>query len=246
MAMALLAGLLVSRESLATVSYEGGSYDGYGTSTSAESPLSPVDMVFFAVTGQDGRCLVEWETASEIDFLGFNLQRSMYEDSGYAQVNDSLIHGHGNPVDTAFYSCTDPSVTNGLTYWYRLETIDRSAKSSFLAPDSATPLLTGISDSRLPISNYQLEIHPNPFSHNTVVEFRVRCVETPYMVSLQIHDLSGRVVKSFPFNHLTIQPFNQVLWDGRTNNGKRAREGIYFINLRVGDMKRTSKLVLLR
>jgi flagellar hook assembly protein FlgD len=48
-------------------------------------------------------------------------------------------------------------------------------------------------------------------------------------MSLHIHDLSGRLIKSLPFNHLTIQPFNHVSWDGTDASGKQADSGVYFV-----------------
>jgi flagellar hook assembly protein FlgD len=62
-------------------------------------------------------------------------------------------------------------------------------------------------------------------------------------MSLQIHDLAGRLVKSFPFNHLTIQPFNQMTWDGRDDHGKSVPKGIYFCKLEAGETIAVEKLV---
>jgi hypothetical protein len=50
---------------------------------------------------------------------------------------------------------------------------------------------------QLSIRNYQLTVHPNPFVHSAevgaqgIVPFAKGSVETPYMVSLQVHDLSN-------------------------------------------------------
>jgi hypothetical protein len=95
------------------------------------------------------------------------------------------------------------------------------------------------SNYQLSTGNGQLSIHPNPFTHNTVMEFIVHSsefvdVETRHVMSLHIHDLSGRLVKSFPFNHLTIQPFNQITWDGTDNQGKSVPKGIYLCKIKAG------------
>jgi beta propeller repeat protein len=94
----------------------------------------------------------------------------------------------------------------------------------------------------------RLQVSPNPFTHNTVVEFVVRSSEfvdeeTRYVMSLQIHDLAGRLVKSFPFNHSTIQPFNQIAWDGKDSHGKNVEPGIYFCQLRTSTGIITRKLI---
>jgi flagellar hook assembly protein FlgD len=84
---------------------------------------------------------------------------------------------------------------------------------------------------QLSISSSQLTVAPNPFTHNTVVEFGVHSSEfvDKKPLTLQIHDLAGRLVKSFPFNHLTIEPFNRIEWDGRDNTGEQVKPGIYFL-----------------
>jgi hypothetical protein len=87
-------------------------------------------------------------------------------------------------------------------------------------------------------------IYPNPFAHNTVIQFGD--VETRHVMSLQIYDLSGRLVRSFPFNHLTIQPFNQVTWDGRDDSGKRVPTGIYLCRLDANGFRDTRKLILMK
>jgi hypothetical protein len=96
----------------------------------------------------------------------------------------------------------------------------------------------GVTESnyQLAMGNGQLAIHPNPFTHNTVVEFGVRSSEfvdgeTRHVMSLHIYDLSGRLVRSFPFNHLTIQPFNQITWNGKDDTGKEVGAGIYFVKI---------------
>jgi flagellar hook assembly protein FlgD len=84
---------------------------------------------------------------------------------------------------------------------------------------------------------------PNPFIHKTVIQFVV--VETPDMVSLQIHDLTGRVVQAFDLtNHQS--PFNQITWDGTDRHGKDVAPGIYFCKLRAGEHTITKKMFLAR
>ncbi|MCK4352915.1 T9SS type A sorting domain-containing protein [candidate division WOR-3 bacterium] len=91
------------------------------------------------------------------------------------------------------------------------------------------------------------EAYPNPFSKETVIRYSLP-VESE-RVSLGIYDLSGRLIRSLvdgPINHLTNQPFNQVVWDGGDELGKKVPSGIYFYKLTCGDFKATKKLLLIR
>ena len=68
---------------------------------------------------------VEWETATLIDNLGFNLYRADSPGGPYAKLNDALIPSQapGSPIG-AVYVWTDAAVQMGRTYYYRLEDVD--------------------------------------------------------------------------------------------------------------------------
>ena len=83
--------------------------------------------------------LVEWETASEIDNEGFNIWRSQAEDGQYIKLNEAMIPPQGSPITGASYSYIDDTVTNGVTYYYKLEDVDIYGTSTFHGPVSARP-----------------------------------------------------------------------------------------------------------
>ncbi|MEO0189901.1 MAG: T9SS type A sorting domain-containing protein, partial [candidate division WOR-3 bacterium] len=87
-----------------------------------------------------------------------------------------------------------------------------------------------------------LQICPNPCRDHLVIKFEIRHPKSE--ISLSVYDVSGRVVKQF--NHLTIQPFNQLVWDGRDDLGRKLPAGVYFVRLEAGDYKQVEKAVLLR
>jgi len=43
-----------------------------------------------------------------------------------------------------------------------------------------------------------------------------------------------------------IQPFNQVIWDGKDDNENYLPSGIYFVKLKTGDSSQFKKIILLR
>jgi hypothetical protein len=93
----------------------------------------------------------------------------------------------------------------------------------------------GVEESNYQLStgNGQLSIHPNPFTHNAVVEFGVRSWEfvDEKPSALKIYDLGGRLVRVLPFNYSTIQPFNQTTRDGVVV-GERLEAGVYFVKVK--------------
>ncbi|MDI6839876.1 MAG: hypothetical protein QMD71_03315 [bacterium] len=80
--------------------------------------------------------------------------------------------------------------------------------------------------SKISAGSCGLEAYPNPFRDKTVIRVqglgRGLINQTP---TLQIYDLAGRIVKSFPLitSHLSLS--TAVYWDGSDNDGKKLGTG---------------------
>jgi hypothetical protein len=93
-----------------------------------------------------------------------------------------------------------------------------------------------------------LEVCPNPFHQMATIKFQIPNpndqINSKSQISLKIYDATGRLVRQF--NHLTNYSFNQVVWDGTDDFGRRLPAGIYFIRLESDGFKETEKVILLR
>ena len=99
-----------------------------------------VELSWFKASAGDGRVVLTWETASEMDNLGFKLLRSTsLNASRFAQLNHGLIPGAGTTAEPQFYSYTDENVVNGVTYYYCLVAIDYSGVEQRSNLVAATP-----------------------------------------------------------------------------------------------------------
>lgn len=97
-----------------------------------------VTLVSFEAEGIDGKVILTWETASELDNAGFFIQRSNSETGTYQRIS-FFIPSMGDDVVGAQYYFEDDAVTNGVTYWYKLEALDYSQNADFYGPISVTP-----------------------------------------------------------------------------------------------------------
>jgi hypothetical protein len=104
---------------------------------------SPVSLVSFDAVPYDSAVVLNWMTGLEWNHQGFNVYRSLSPDTGFAQINSSLIRNaiisstaHGT------YQFYDTSVLNGVTYYYRIEDIATNGTRKLHGPVSATPLPT--------------------------------------------------------------------------------------------------------
>jgi hypothetical protein len=87
-----------------------------------------------------------------------------------------------------------------------------------------------------------LQNYPNPFNNETVIRFSV---QKPAQVSLAIYNILGQRVRTLVEATLQAGPQN-VRWDGKDEKGIDLSSGIYFYQLKVGDLKQTRRLVLLK
>ena len=97
-----------------------------------------VELVSFTAEGFPGLVTIKWETASEMDTVGFNVLRSGTDDGIYNQINSPLIPAKGSSTQGASYEFVDDTVESGKTYYYKLEDLDASGGRSFYGPVSAT------------------------------------------------------------------------------------------------------------
>ncbi|MFH1636597.1 MAG: hypothetical protein ABIG63_21660 [Chloroflexota bacterium] len=93
-----------------------------------------IELASFTATVHDGYVLLQWETISEIDNAGFNLWRSASAGGEYVKLNAKLIPAQGGPALGASYTYQDTTVTEGMTYYYKLEDVDTHGVSTLHGP----------------------------------------------------------------------------------------------------------------
>jgi hypothetical protein len=83
---------------------------------------------------------------------------------------------------------------------------------------------------------------PNPFTLSTSIAYHVPHESE---VSIQIYDVSGRLVRTLvdgatdPGRHLAV-------WDGRSDSGESVGSGVYFCTMEADDYTASHKMMLLR
>lgn len=85
-----------------------------------------VDLSFIRGIGLDAGSLIVWETAAEVDALGFNVYRAAAPDGPFVLVNPRLIAAKGSASGGASYVLRD--APGAGTFLYRLEDVDSAGK----------------------------------------------------------------------------------------------------------------------
>ncbi len=90
----------------------------------------------------------------------------------------------------------------------------------------------------------KLSNYPNPFNPSTTISFSV--TQNSGFVTLDIYNIKGQKVKSFPINQFTNSPVHQIIWDGKDYNNKQVSSGIYFYKLQTVDFQQVKKMMLIK
>jgi hypothetical protein len=86
--------------------------------------------------GSDG--VVQWETASEVGTVGFNLLRQDPASGAFTQVNDGLLPGLLTAPQGGVYRYPDRAVAPGETYTYQLQEVEARGAIRTYGPFTVT------------------------------------------------------------------------------------------------------------
>lgn len=153
--------------------------DGWG-----EAPL-PVELTFFSAKSVKGGVALTWQTATEVNNYGFEIQRSGNRDQETGNSWDVIgfVPGNGNSNSEKSYSFTDRNVANATKYFYRLKQIDTDGKYDY---SKEVEVITAMSESFELVQNY-----PNPFNPSTVISYHLTQNGN---VKLTVFDILGKEI----------------------------------------------------
>ncbi len=103
--------------------------------------LLMLGLIAVAVAGMQPGIQIRWVTESELDVTGYNLYRSPEPDGAFRQINPNLLPPAADPFLGAEHFYEDTDVRLGRTYYYELETIDRSGNRTRSQPIGLRPSL---------------------------------------------------------------------------------------------------------
>ncbi len=204
----------------------------------------PVTLSVFEALPGHGKVLLRWVTESEVNNLGFILQRAAGESGPFVDIatyqSDKTLRGSGNSATRREYTFEDQTVTNGTTYFYRLFDVDFNGNRTFLSMVSATP-------KEIPMEFVLHPNFPNPFNPSTTLRFSIpeQLKGAGEKITLVIYNAKGQEVRRLweaPYQPGTYR----VRWDGRDDSGRIVASGLYIAVLRVGYDSRSQKMLFIR
>ncbi|HEX4877104.1 MAG TPA: M43 family zinc metalloprotease, partial [Chitinophagaceae bacterium] len=137
----------------------------------------PVSYISFTATALDKSIALNWQVATELNNLGFEVERST-NGTDFEQIG--WVNGRGTATGQGSYSFNDNYVVPGVYYYYRLRQKDMDGKENLSVIRRA--IITG--------SRMQVLISPNPASES----FRIFVPGWDGMAGLSLYDANGRLV----------------------------------------------------
>ena len=159
-----------------------------------DSPV-PVELSTFKVTFvKHGIVSLCWETATELNNYGFELQRAIEQKFEYFTdwKKIAFIEGHGNSNSPKEYNYTDTlRATKPLTVYYRLKQIDTDGQYEY-----SNVIKTTVDNV---LSEPTLFVYPNPFNSEINIE---AYFETAVNVTGIIFNLLGEEIERWVDNDI--------------------------------------------
>ena len=183
-----------------------------------EFPL-PVELTSFTAQNINNTVVLNWETATELNNYGFNVQRNG-ETIGF-------VPGYGNSNSPKSYSFTNVPTTSG-TYSYRLQQIDNDGTTEL-----SSEVFVDIVLNRFDLS----QNYPNPFNPSTTIGFFLNKSED---VSLIVYDVIGSQVAVLAQGSYD-EGYNEVIF-----NASNLSSGMYIYRLQTDSGVLTKTMILLK
>jgi len=191
----------------------------------AELDPVPVELISFTASVNNRQVLLKWETATELDNYGFDIERSVI-DEGWKKIG--FIEGHGNSNSLKSYLFTDNNPIGGWKFKYRLKQIDNDGKFEYS---------NEVEVEIVPLELTLLQNYPNPFNPTTTINYQIP--EFNY-VTLKVYDVLGNRVASLVSEEKPAGSY-EVEFDG-----SELTSGIYYYKIKANNFIETKKMMLLK
>jgi hypothetical protein len=198
------------------------------------NPL-PIQLASFTGTVDNGNVMLRWVTLSEVNNLGFYVQRKRPADPDYYEIPGSFIAGNGTTNEPHTYTYTDIAPGAGL-WLYRLKQVDLSGPVHFTEPIQID-VTTSTPEPNAPLTFSLGQNYPNPFNPSTSIEFTL---PTAGYTTLKVFNLLGQEVSSL-VNGVVEAGRHRVQWDAAS-----FPSSVYLYKLTSNGAVETRRLVLMK
>jgi len=211
-----------------TYTYRLTAFNEFGQSAYSDTSqvVVPVELTSFNASIKDAGVLLEWTTATEINNLGFEIQRNHSDE----WETIGFVEGRGTTSEITNYQffndLSDFNFSEKLLY--RLKQIDFNGVFSY----------SNTVEVDYQVENYSLaQNYPNPFNPSTLINFTLA---RSSFVTLKIYNILGNEVTTL-VNKVIPGGNHEVKFDATGLSS-----GVYLYSLTAGDFVETKKMLLMK
>ena len=202
----------------------------YGTvATLAQlTDIVPVEMITFTASVHNSKVQLIWSTATELNNMGFEIQRSVNAEDDFATVG--FVDGRGSSTEINYYSYSDNPQVSGINkIYYRLKQVDFDGAFSY---SSVVNVNYDVPSEFVLSQNY-----PNPFNPTTIISY---FVPKESFVSIKIYDFLGRELKTLVSETKSIGSYELSL------DATNLPSGTYFYSMTADGFSKTNKMIVIK
>ncbi|MBN1351433.1 T9SS type A sorting domain-containing protein [candidate division KSB1 bacterium] len=241
--------------------YPDGSYPKPAGNNCFDVPDAPRPPAEFRIRAEAAKIVLEWSDEAEQqpdfdtgvnDFAGYRLYRASGRcDSTYYLIWDGTARKYEdlNVVACEQYFYYLVAYDDGTQNWedpgVSLESGRFWCWTGWI-PEGVTPLPSSVSNEaslEVPKEFRLYQNYPNPFNAGTEIRFDLPAKS---IVSLQIFDLAGKLVKTLSENLTWKANTHSVLWNGTDGKGNPVSSGVYLIRIQCGGFAAIKKCVMIK
>lgn len=202
------------------------------TASLSNIPFVPVELVSFTAEQRNNNIILKWKTATETNNKGFEIQKSVINNSNLKErlwQSIGFVQGNGTTTNICEYTFKDIIPTT-VSFVYRLKQIDYDGTYKYSNEINAGAMAAP--EKYLLSQNY-----PNPFNPSTSISYKV---PVGSFVTLKVYDALGKVVATLVEKELPAGTYEAKI------DGSNLASGIYFYKLQAGAYTDFKKAMLLK
>ena len=189
--------------------------------------MLPVELTSFTATAKAGKVNLIWNTATEINNSGFEIERSF---DGNSFVTVGFVKGNGTTTQPKSYSYTDAIELQGIeNIYYRLKQVDYNGAINY---SDVVSVLFDIPTEFALGQNY-----PNPFNPATKIKYSV---PQNSLVTIAVYDLTGQEV-ALLLNEVKEAGNYEINFDA-----SQLSSGVYFYKMSSNSFSQVKKMSILK
>jgi hypothetical protein len=207
------------------------------------SQALPVSLTSFTASPFEGGVELNWETATEVNNYGFEIERK--NDGMDEWMNVGFVQGHGNSNSPKQYSFVDANAPAG-DLQYRLKQIDTDGTFTYYGTIAEVNNgITSVDNNSIPTEFALDQNYPNPFNPSTTITYSIPVVDAlsgveGQHVKLVVYDLLGRQIA-------TLVDTQQAPGIYSVNfDASQLTSGIYFYSISSDKFNSVKKMSLIK